>query len=166
MSASFYKNKLVNALRKLKIILETRMCSFWQHAMVQKMHLHANHLLNCFAIWSSDSPDKSNIWTRNRFGNRFRFLELNWYKWDTFELHSKLFETNCRNAFQLEIFKVHQKPFELVFTKRLTVVPDNSNMFIVEVQGSEEWSFLPVFILNMSKNSKIARPCPVLDPQI
>ena len=90
MSASFYKNKLVNALRKLNPTLELRMCSFWQYAMVQKMHLHANHLLNRFAIWSSDSPDKSNISTRNRFGNRLRFLELNCYKLDIFELHSKI----------------------------------------------------------------------------
>ena len=146
MSASFYKNKLVNALRKLKIILEARMCSFWQHAMVQKMHLHANHLLNCFAIWSSDSPDKSNIWTRNRFGNRFRFLELNWYKWDTFELHSKLFETNCRNAFQGSPKTIRTSFYKTVngCSRKFKYVYSWG-----PVQGSEEWPFLPVLVLNM-----------------
>ena len=46
----FTKTSLLTALKRLKITLEARMCSYWQHAMVQKMHLHANHLLNRFAI--------------------------------------------------------------------------------------------------------------------
>ena len=120
MSASFYKNnqltlyraKKLSAKKVLKISRMRRECSSWHFANVQKIHLHANHLLKSLRYLIFRYPDsvfklETDLETDLDFFER-RFYSIvgvftNWILLNS--IQNELSEYTDVN------FKVHGEPF-------------------------------------------------------
>ena len=120
MSASFYKNnqltlyraKKLSAKKVLKISRMRRECSSWHFANVQKIHLHANHLLKSLRYLIFRYPDsvfklETDLETDLDFFER-RFYSIvgvftNWILLNS--IQNELSEYTDGN------FKVHGKPY-------------------------------------------------------